>query len=167
VADETRVRILAQLYAQEESLELCDDFLDRDYSQNASQVFALNEQAYLVQVGCFLAAYQANYEFFTYTPTDADTDSGGEFTPLTLTVFNQTESGDISQAEVRNVAGLSTYSPATRSLNIFTKYRGIGDCGTLADYQLKDGKFELVKYQAKFDCDGNYVEPEEYPQIFP
>jgi hypothetical protein len=165
VSAPTREEILAELYAQQETLKLCDDVFDRYYSQTASQVFSLDEQTYLIQLGCFLAAYQTNFEFWQYNKTE----SGGTFTPLMLTSFNENEneSGDPIRQETKTLAGLATYSPATRSLNILTKYRGIGDCGSMADYQLKNGKFELVKYQAKFDCDGNYIEPDEYPQIFP
>lgn len=163
VDDRTREEVLAALYAQKDTLKLCDEVFDRDYSQSASQVFSLDEQTYLMQVGCFSAAYQANFEFWQYEKTE----SGVTFTPLMLTSFNQNSSGDPIREETKTLAGLATYSPATRSLNIFTKFRGIGDCGSMADYQLKNGKFELVKYQAKFDCDGNYVEPDDYPQIFP
>jgi hypothetical protein len=163
VSPEIRQQILTELYSQQQALNLCDGLLDQNYSQTESQVFALDAETYLVHLQCSLAAYQASFEFLTYQKTA----SGGEFKPMTLTVFNENPSGKPTQENVRTVGGMPTYDPATRSLTIFSKFRGVGDCGSLANYQLKDGEFQLVKYQAKFACDGNAIDPETYPQIFP
>ncbi|WP_054466808.1 MULTISPECIES: DUF1176 domain-containing protein [Planktothricoides] len=163
VSPEIRQQILTELYSQQKALNLCDGFLDQNYSQTESQVFALDAETYLVHLQCSLAAYQASFEFLTYQKKA----SGGEFKPMTLTVFNENPSGKPTQENVRTVGGMPTYNPETRSLTIFTKFRGVGDCGSLANYQLKDGEFQLVKYQAKFACDGNAIDPEKYPQIFP
>jgi len=163
VSPEIRQQILTELYSQQQALNLCDGFLDQNYSQTESQVFALDAETYLVHLQCSLAAYQASFEFLTYQKKA----SGGEFKPMTLTVFNENPSGKPTQENVRTVGGMPTYNPETRSLTIFTKFRGVGDCGSLANYQLKDGEFQLVKYQAKFACDGNAIDPEKYPQIFP
>lgn len=163
VSPEIRQQILTELYSQQQALNLCDGFLDQNYSQTASQIFALDAETYLVHLRCRLAAYQVNFEFLTYHKTA----SGGEFTPMTLTVFKGNPSGQLTQENVKNLWGLSTYNPETRSLTIFTKFRGVGDCGSLANYELKEGQFQLVKYQAKFACDGNGINPQQYPQIFP
>lgn len=160
---EIRQQILTELYSQQQALNLCDGFLDQNYSQTESQVFALDAETYLVHLQCSLAAYQASFEFLTYQKTAL----GGKFTPMTLTVFNDNPSGKPTQENVRTLGGMPTYHPETRSLTIFTKFRGLGDCGSLANYELKDGQFQLVKYQAKFACDGNGIDPQQYPQIFP
>jgi hypothetical protein len=163
VSPEIRQQILTELYSQQEALNLCDAYLDQNYSQTESQVFALDAETYLVHLQCSLAAYQASFEFLTYQKTA----SGGEFTPMTLTIFKENESGEPTQENVRTLGGMPDYNPEMRSLTIFTRFRGVGDCGSFANYQLKDGEFQLVKYQAKFACDGNAIDPETYPQIFP
>ncbi len=163
VSPEIRQQILTELYSQQQSLNLCADYLDQNYSETESQVFALDAETYLVHLYCSLAAYQAIFEFLTYQKTA----SGSEFTPLTLTIFKENESGTITEENIRPLGGMPNYNPATGSLTIFTRFRGLGDCGSLANYQLEDGEFQLVKYQAKFACDGNAIDPETYPQIFP
>ncbi len=163
VSPEIRQQILTELYSQQQALNLCDGFLDQNYSETESQVFALEAETYLVHLQCSLAAYQASFEFLTYQKTA----SGGEFTPMTLAIFKENSPGEPTEENVRLLGGMPTYNPDTRSLTIFTKFRGLGDCGSFANYQLKDGQFRLVKYQAKFACDGNAIDPETYPQIFP
>jgi hypothetical protein len=40
-------------------------------------------------------------------------------------------------------------------------------CGSFAKYNLVNSEFKLVEYRAKDECDGNSVEPEQYPLIYP
>lgn len=156
--------ILAYFYANKDSLNLCASSLNEEYSRTASEVYQIDGQKYLVKVGCFLAAYQPSIEFWLYQKTN--TASGVDVKPLNLVEYRE-EDGKTTRNEVHNIGGLATYDEGQRQLTVFTKFRGIGDCGTFSEYRFDGNKFELVNYRAKFNCDGNFMPPEQYPQVGP
>jgi hypothetical protein len=47
----------------------------------------------------------------------------------------------------------------------FTKFRGLGDCGSSALYKLEGDRMVLQEYRAKYECDGKYVQ--DFPVIYP
>ncbi|MEC4806710.1 MAG: DUF1176 domain-containing protein [Jaaginema sp. PMC 1079.18] len=151
------------LYDNREELQVCDGTIETEASQDFSETYAIAPNQALVQVLCFLAAYQGAYQYYLYT----ETDNGIEITPLELTSYIAEENGEYTAMNSRDIGGLPTYNTNDGTLTIFSKGRGLGDCGTWAQYQLKENTFELVEYRAKGDCDGNYVEPEAYPQVYP
>lgn len=160
VAPEEALRYLQE---NRESLNVCADFYDEAHAQRASEAHSVGEQKYLVKMSCSLAAYQESFEVLLYEKTAA----GVEVTPLTLAEFVPEGAGEPTISEVRTAGGLADYNPEERSLSIFSKSRGLGDCGTFAEYKFEGDKLELVSYRAKFECDGKFVEPSEYPQIYP
>ena len=161
---ESDANILAYFYSNKDSLNLCDSSLDENYSLTASKVYQIDDNKYLVQMSCFLAAYQPSVEFWLYQKTN--TASGVDVQPLNLVEYRQ-EEGKKTKNEVHNIGGLATYDEGQRRLTVFTKFRGIGDCGAFSEYRFDGNKFDLVTYRAKFDCDGNFMPPEQYPQVGP
>jgi len=154
--------ILAQLYDRQKQLDLCAVKLNRERSRQASAIYAIGKQNYLVQVHCFLAAYQGNYEYYFVKKTDSDF----QISPLKLTVFNPDAGGKWQREKTKGIAGLPEFDLSSQTLSVFTKRNGAGTCGSLAHYDFKGNSFQLVKYLAK-ECDDNYIEPEKYPQIYP
>ncbi|HIK11902.1 MAG TPA: DUF1176 domain-containing protein [Oscillatoriaceae cyanobacterium M33_DOE_052] len=161
---ESDANILGYFYSNKDTLNLCNSSLNEDYFKTGSEVYQIDGQKYLVKVGCFLAAYQPSVEFWLYQKTN--TASGVDVQPLNLVEYRQ-EEGQTTKNEVHNIGGLATYDEGQRRLTVFTKFRGIGDCGTFSEYQFDGNKFDLVSYRAKFDCDGNFMPPEQYPQVGP
>ena len=155
--------VLKYLQENRESLNLCADFYDEAHSQRASEAYSLGDQKYLVKMSCSLAAYQESFEVFLYAKTTA----GVKVAPLSLSEFVRESSGELTRNEVKSAGGLAEYNPEERSLSIFSRSRGLGDCGTLAEYKFEGEQLELVSYRAKFECDGKFVEPSEYPLIYP
>lgn len=155
--------ILDEFYTQAESLGACAEYFDLDASKNASNTYTVNGDDTLVEVLCYLAAYQAAYEYWFYQPSA----SGGEFIPLSFDTFTTSESGERSRTQIRELGGLATYDPDQQTLSLFTKYRGLGDCGSYSEYKWQGSEFELVTYRAKDECDGNGLGPDDYPQIYP
>lgn len=151
------------LYDNREELNVCDGTIEPEISQEASETYAIASDKALVQVLCFMAAYQGAYQYYVY----AETDEGVEVTPLEFTTYLPGENGEYQAEMTRDLGGLPTYDPDSQVLTMFSKGRGLGDCGSWAQYQLQSEAFELREYRLKDDCDGNYVEPEEYPQIYP
>ena len=142
-------------------LGVCTDFLDEEVAREQSQIYALNSEQYLVEVLCFMAAYQGSYEYWLYEPgTEA-------IAPLSFQVFYEDGEGAWQSVQTQPLAGLPTYDPAQQELTLFTKYRGAGDCGSYANYQWQGSSFELVEFRAKSDCDGVALDVEDYPVIYP
>lgn len=151
------------IYDNREELNVCDGTIEAETSQEFSETYAIAPDKTLVQMLCFMAAYQGAYQYYVY----AETDGGVEVTPLEFTTYLPGENGEYQAEMTRDFGGWPTYDPDNQTLTVFSKGRGLGDCGSWARYQLQGEAFELTEYRLKDDCDGNYVEPEEYPQIYP
>lgn len=128
-----------------------------------SEISQVGDRRWLVQFRCFLGAYQGGQEFYLYDS------KGGEIQvkPLTLRRYQENASGVRAWSQKREVIGLTRFNPSQQQLSIFTKSRGIGDCGAFARYKLQADEFKLQEYRVKEACDGRFVEPEKYPKIFP
>lgn len=79
---------------------------------------------------------------------------------------------DVSVAEVSTDLDITsttslmgaTFDVATKTLFTSQKGRGMGDCGSSAEYKLKSDKFALVEARIKDDCDGNFED--EWPVVY-
>ncbi|MGK7928587.1 MAG: DUF1176 domain-containing protein [Spirulina sp.] len=154
---------LEQLYDRQEKLQLCEFEFDRERSREVSQIYRVGEQKYVVELLCFMAAYQGNYEYYLIETKNSRLD----IHPLMITVFNPNSSGEWTREENRDIAGLPSFDAETRILTLYSKGNGVGTCGSLARYEFDGEKFQLVNYRAKAECDDRYIEPENYPQIYP
>ena len=164
----SKEEILEEVYNRQDELKFCQFEMDVSISQSASSVYQINDGIYLVQIVCFLGAYQANYEYLRYSLTPSPLNSFEvKIEPLTFTTIKSDKSGNFFKTKVTSIAGLSNYNRQKQLLTIYTKYRGLGDCGSLVEYQWKDSSFDLVEYREKEDCDGTYIEQENYPLIYP
>ena len=154
--------ILNIIYLKEDELQLCDGQLDQEISINYSSIYSFNNQEYLVEILCFMGAYQGNYEYIYYQ-NDGEKST---LKPLTFQSFIADRDGNFTSNNSRTLAGIPNYNINQKVLNIYTKERGIGDCGSTAQYQWENNEFGLVLYKAKPQCDGNFIEPEDYPIIY-
>lgn len=125
------------------------------------QFHQLEPKRYLVEVICFLAAYQTNMRFFYYDETKSPPFS----TPLTFKIYDKVGK-KISVRQVEEFGGFSEFDPQTKELVIDTKFRGLGDCGFRAVYRIKNGRAVLQEFRAKFDCDGKVWDPAKGPIIY-
>ena len=128
-----------------------------------SEISKLGDRRWLVQFRCFLGAYQGGYEFYLYDSSAAPV----QVKSLTLRRYQENASGIRAWSQEREVAGLTRFAPSQQQLSIFTKSRGLGDCGTFARYKLQADELKLQEYRVKEACDGRFVEPEKYPKIYP
>lgn len=133
----------------------CRDSLDLEAAKRASEVYKLANQQYFVMLQCFLAAYQGNYEFLIVNQQPG---AKKPVTKLTLTEFVENQAGKVQKVESSSIGGLPIYDPKQRMLTVNSKYRGLGDCGSRAKYQVENSKLKLVEFKAKFACDGK-LEP--------
>jgi|GEM_PF-1291563 len=155
--------ILADLSDRRQALGICADGFDAGISPSGSMVYPVGNHQYLVQMLCFMASYQGSYEYLIYDKSTSET----QVKALKLARFQEDENGQIASLEEQQVGGLPEYDPGRQQLTLYTKFTGAGTCGSLATYQLQGGQFQLVEYRAKFNCDETFVDPSQYPQVFP
>ncbi|WP_346289959.1 DUF1176 domain-containing protein [Sphaerothrix gracilis] len=156
--------IVQAVYDSADELNLCDGYLEAE-TLDDSEVYVLSADQYLVQFLCNFAAYQGVYEFLIYTDDGAD----AVVTPLELTVYVPDETGQFTPMSDRLVAGLPFFDTEEQVLTNFTKGRGIGDCGSFARYEWNGELLELIEYRYR-ECDSEgapFIEPEDYPQVYP
>jgi hypothetical protein len=158
-----RSAVLPYIYQNAEKTNLCEGELDRSASEQFSSVYPLAQNRYLVQILCFMGAYQGNYRYFLYEK-QADSVS---VQPLSLERYEPDDAGKITKTLENNVGGSPDYNAGQKTLSMITKYRGLDDCGSLAKYQWDRDRFKVVEYRVKDRCDGKYIEPEKYIQVYP
>lgn len=163
VSGDVGQQVWQYLADEREKLGVCADEMNMEVSQSQSQVYQVGEQKYLVELLCFMAAYQGNYQYVLYESPP----TGVKATLLQLRVFEPDNTGQLISREIDELGGLPTFDPATQMLTVFTKARGVGDCGSYGQYQWTGAGFQLTQYRVKLECDGQYVDPENYPQIYP
>ncbi len=156
-------QIINTIYQQKESLNLCNEEQDKDLSSDSAKVYQLNEQEYLGEILCFLGAYQPNYQYFFVI---VNSNSELEIKPIFFTTF-RAKNKDLQLTDTRTLTGITNFELETKSLIIETKGRGLGDCGSFAVYQWENNNFNLKEYRYKGNCDGVYLNPEDYPLIYP
>ena len=126
------------------------------------EVYPLSPGRSLVEVRCAWGAYQGSQVYYfsdeTRRPAVAQ--------PLTFEVRESPDDRSLVRSETQEVSGLPTFDPKTGQLSILNKFRGPGDCGTLATYGFAAGQAHLLTLRAKAVCDGQGAEaPETWPEI--
>jgi hypothetical protein len=143
----------------------CEEAYEGTMSKAAAglQFHELAGGQYLVEVLCTSGAYQG-YQFYSYLD---ETKSPPAARLLTFQTFQSEGEGAPKKAETQEMWGLATFDAASKSLEIHNRYRGPGDCGSLATYEFPDGTPRLKEFREKSECDGKYVEPRKWKRIFP
>ncbi len=160
ISEEEKQVIVTNIYDNQENLGLCNQERDQALSPNSAQIYPLNKKQYLVEILCFLGAYQGNYQYLLYNPIDST------MTKISFTTFRDNLQ-DLQLTNTVTLNGMPEFDNIEKTLSLQTKSRGLGDCGSFALYQWENEKFTLKEYRYKSDCDGVYLPPEEYPLIYP
>ena len=147
-----------------ESLGICKDNFEADAGQKSmgSKAFQISDKKYLVQIQCFLAAYQGAFEYVLWI----DESPKPRVIPLQFDGFQEAKDGAKPTLMTgRAIAGMPRFNLRSQTLTNFTKFRGLGDCGSSAVYKLDSDRMVLQEYRAKYKCDGKYVQ--DFPIIYP
>jgi Protein of unknown function (DUF1176) len=164
VASSAATDPLQYVLQNRESLGVCKDNFRAEDGQRGmgSKAFQISDKKYLVQVMCFLAAYQGNFEYVLWI----DEVEKPRVVPLQFDSFQEPKAGEKPQrVTYRSIAGLPRVNVRSQTMTNFTKFRGVGDCGSSALYKLEGDRMVLQEYRAKYECDGNYVQ--DFPIIYP
>jgi hypothetical protein len=122
----------------------------------------LEPHKYLVEVICFLAAYQLNQRYIYYD----ETKSPPSATLLNFKIYDKIGK-KLVEKWIDEFGGFGDFDDQKKELIIDTKFRGLGDCGYRAVYRIQEGKAVLKEFRAKFNCDGKEWNPEKAPRIYP
>jgi hypothetical protein len=126
------------------------------------EVIPVGDRRYLVQYRCYMAAYQGSYEFYLYSATPRV-----QVQPLTLRRYQEEGPEKGTWTQDRAIGGLTYFDAPQQQLSIFSKARGLSDCGSFSRYKLEGNTLKLQEYRVKTACDGNFVNPEKYPKVYP
>lgn len=107
----------------------------------------------LVVVGCGVGAYQGTSLLY-----DVQIPQGAPATGRLLRVptYDPTGARSVALRRVNREAasGLLTHSGDSTLLTVFTKFRGLGDCGVWVRYRVTPGGLAPLIVRAKVRCDG-------------
>jgi len=125
---------------------------------------ALGDERYLVEVVCTLGAYQGYQRYYLLD------ESGPQPTAWPLMFVAYEASGKQGQTlkriQTEEVWGSPQFDASTKRLNVTHKFRGSGDCGTLAVYSFDASDPQLEALRAKTACDGRGAgAPEKWPRV--
>ncbi len=147
-----------------ESLGVCKDNFRVEDGQKGmgSKAFQITDKKYLVQIQCFLAAYQGAFEYVLWI----DESPKPRVIPLEFDSFQEGKDGaKPTRITDRVIAGMPRFNLRSQTMTNFTKFRGLGDCGSSAVYKLEGDRMVLQEYRAKYACDGKYIQ--DFPIIYP
>jgi hypothetical protein len=117
----------------------------------------------LVQVTCAFGAYQGSSMLYVVDRSRTPPRARG----VALTVY-EAPGASLRRTRSRIVYGTVRADRATGALSVLTVFRGLGDCGVLAGYALRAGRYVPVEVRAKLACDGRPpYDPARWPARTP
>ncbi|HEY3567520.1 MAG TPA: DUF1176 domain-containing protein [Thermoanaerobaculia bacterium] len=126
------------------------------------EVHPLGPARALVEVRCAWGAYQGSYLYYMYDQSSQPPATG----PLDFEIRESPDEGSLVPGKATEIEGLPAFDAKTGTLTVLDKFRGPGDCGTLAAYRFDGGRPRLVALRAKAACDGQGAEtPERWPEV--
>lgn len=114
---------------------------------------------------CSLGAYQGSYQYAVLDMSNPEAYQVKWLTIPQYTFEDKAANGHVEDA--LTVSGLPEWNDKdSTQFSLFSKSRGIGDCGSVSKYRLtNDYSLELTQVKAR-DCDNEHM-PSEDEEIFP
>lgn len=164
------MEIWSFVFSNKLKLSICShegSFFDREFKKNKYRqlnVFRVGKDKFFVEILCFWASYQGNFEFFIYEKRNKEV----SLKPLFLRRFTKEDNGSMKERYEKSVAGLPTFNPVNKTLRLFARAGG-ADCGSyLAEYKYEGDNLNLLILKVNLPCvrrkDYN---PDQYPVIYP
>ncbi len=140
--------------AIEKLFETTDCPLPIEEAVGSQQSFDLGDGKTLYLVNCWRAAYQNGRIALV-------TENAGAARLLTFKSWNGKRFISLESPTEPE------FDPASKTLSSYHKGRGLGDCGSLAEWRWNGSEFKLTKYFYKEKCDGRDFSGGRRWQIFP
>lgn len=160
ITPEEKQVIISKIYENQKDIKLCNQERDQALSIDSAEIYPLKENQYLVEILCFLGAYQGNYQYLLYNRVNSAIEK------ISFATFRDNPQ-NLQLTNTFTLNGSPEFDPISQTLSLETKSRGLGDCGSFVVYQWQNSEFTLREYRYKSDCDGVYLSPEKYPLIYP
>ncbi|MBL1208489.1 MAG: DUF1176 domain-containing protein [Geminocystis sp. GBBB08] len=160
ITPEKKQKIINKIYAQQKTLNLCNQERDKALSKDSANIYLLNKQQYLVEILCFLGAYQNNYQYLLLNNLSS------EIKIIDFVTFDS-NSDKLRLTNTNILNGTAEFDSLSQTLILETKTRSLGDCGSFVKYQWQNSAFVLKEYRHKPNCDQVFIPPENYPLIYP
>lgn len=152
----------AAWYARLRWTEPCEQARREDPGAEGSgvQSYAVGPDRYLVEVQCSGGAYQGSYNYVLYDL---------QATPARATLLRFPSFDGERWSWEADVAGVPSFVPEAKELELFSKARGVGDCGSLVRYAFPEGRPRLLWLRAR-ECSaelpgGTVPPPGEWPLV--
>ncbi len=121
----------------------------------------------LVEVGCARGAYQESLRYFLLDETVAPPQGQA----LALPAYELDDEDQWAPQDWQELAGEADFDAQRRTLTVFSRARGLGDCGQRGVWRFdaKIAKLVLVEFRARA-CDDEPDKagpPEKWPRLFP
>ena len=114
---------------------------------------------------CSLGAYQPTYVYYVIESAANPRATG----PLEFQDY--VDSGTpgpnrLSAEQTTEVVGLPTYFAGQNKLQVFRRFRGVGDCGIVLTYEIAGTRAALREARGKLSCDGRGPrDPAKWPRL--
>ena len=125
----------------------------------------LGQGQYLVEINISSGAYQPIYIFMYY---DEANHASSPARLLEFKRYSRGEDGRVTSAYETEIAGLPTFNRRTTQLQIYSKSRGIGDCGSLVTYKFVGERPVVVeaRVQACYQDEARWVvDPQRWQKV--
>jgi len=130
-------------------------FYYSDIETEIAPVGALDDGLMLVEIPCWMAAYQAGSILIAFDPDATENARLLRFPVPSADGFTDTPSLTFPE-----------YDPETKRITSLHRGRGLGDCGSAGRWQWSAGSFVLESYWEKPDCDGELFDPFGEPEAW-
>ncbi|CAN5895746.1 hypothetical protein BH23GEM7_BH23GEM7_12670 [soil metagenome] len=137
-----------QLLAWPEECER--SFVPTNEADGGLTFYPLAEGRSLVEVVCLVAAYQRSHLYLMYD--ERTTPPQARLLRFPTYVLQPGQSWAPHQSA--ELTGIPEFDAAGDELTVLTRFRGVGDCGSVARYGFEGGQPVLLDFRGKVECDG-------------
>lgn len=132
--------------------ESCEDDFRSSYDPETGDLafYPITDNQYLLRVTCSISAYQESMVFIRVRNNNSV--FSGEIVDLKTYDPIKKQLIDFDNEGTHQVAGFEKFNNTNKTLKLYTKARGLGDCGSYHDYQITATDTILIKMTAQ-DCE--------------
>jgi len=164
-----RIQWKAVLQWQDDDKDFVEERF-REQDSSGLEFYELGNEKFLLEISLGFGAYQGSYCYFLLDETEEL--PSWEILDFRKLSVDYTDKGvEVSEYTDADVFGLPWFDEETNVLKVFTKGRGIGDCGHLASYRIEQNCTSLLEWrdqdlpEYKEDDEIEASEPESWPLI--
>ena len=144
----------------------CESAFQQTYAKEnyaGLEFYPLGKRKYLAEVTCYSGAYQPGQQFIYYDETKPSARL------LKFKLYDREINGRVTSYYETEISGFATFDRKKKDLRVFSKARGIGDCGSVVIYRFPNGHpvAREARAQACYDAPSKirFVDPDHWPRV--